>query len=85
MVVTVGDAELPELIRHSHDYAHPRADAGEHLSYLPVPGADHFSILYDLADPDGLRLKALAQLMQVLKYFVIFIKRSAMHSCNDVI
>jgi hypothetical protein len=31
---------------------------------LPIPGADHFSILYDLADPDGLQLKALAKLMQ---------------------
>jgi acetyl esterase/lipase len=64
MVVTVGGAELPELIRHSHDYAHACADAGERVSYLPIPGADHFSILYDLADPDGLQLKALAKLMQ---------------------
>jgi acetyl esterase/lipase len=64
MVITVGGAELPELIRHSHDYAHAGAGAGEHVSYLPIPGADHFSILYDLADPDGLQLRALAQLMQ---------------------
>jgi arylformamidase len=64
MVVTVGDAELPELIRHSHDYAGACAEAGERVTYLPVPGADHFSILYDLADPDGLQLTALAQLMQ---------------------
>lgn len=64
MVVTVGNAERPELIRHSHDYAHACADAGEHVTYLPMPGADHFSILYDLADPDGLQLTALAQLMQ---------------------
>jgi arylformamidase len=64
MVVSVGDAELPELVRHSHDYAHACADAGEHVSYFPIPGADHFSILYDLADPEGVQLKALAQLMQ---------------------
>jgi len=64
MVVTAGNAERPELIRHSHDYAHACADAGEHVTYLPVPGADHFSILYDLADPDGLQLTVLAQLMQ---------------------
>jgi arylformamidase len=64
MVVSVGGAELPELIRHSHDYAHACADAGEHVSYSPIPGADHFSILYDLADPEGVQLKALAQLMQ---------------------
>ena len=65
MVVTVGDAERPELIRHSHDYARACAEAGERVSYLPVHGADHFSILYDLADPDGLQLKALAQLMNI--------------------
>ena len=64
MVVSVGDAERPELIRHSHDYAHACAEAGERVTYVPVPGADHFSILYDLADPDGLQLGALAQLMQ---------------------
>jgi arylformamidase len=34
------------------------------VSYSPIPGADHFSILYDLADPEGVQLKALAQLMQ---------------------
>ncbi|MFT4503739.1 alpha/beta hydrolase [Caballeronia sp. 15711] len=64
MVVSVGDAERPELIRHSHDYAHACADAGESVTYVPLPAADHFSILYDLADPDGLQLTALAKLMQ---------------------
>jgi acetyl esterase/lipase len=64
MVVSVGDAELPELIRHSHDYAHACVEAGERAVYVPVPGTDHFSVLYDLAEPDGLQLRALAQLMQ---------------------
>jgi arylformamidase len=64
MVVSVGDAERPELIRHSHDYAHACVEAGERVVYVPMPGADHFSILYDLAKPDGLQLQALAQLMQ---------------------
>jgi arylformamidase len=63
MVVTVGDAERPELIRHSHAYAHACVEAGEQVVYVPVPGADHFFILYDLATPDGLQLQALAQLM----------------------
>jgi arylformamidase len=64
MVVSVGDAERPELIRHSHDYAHACANAGERVTYVPLPRADHFSILYDLADPEGLQLKALVQLME---------------------
>ena len=64
MIVTVGDAERPELIRHSHDYAQACVTAGERVVYVPLPGADHFSVLYDLAKPDGLQLTALAQLMQ---------------------
>lgn len=64
MVVTVGDAERPELIRHSHDYAHACVAAGERVVYVPLPAADHFSILYDLAKPDGVQLLALAELME---------------------
>jgi arylformamidase len=64
MVVTVGDAERPELIRHSHDYAQACVTSGERAVYVPLPGADHFSVLYDLAKPDGLQLTALAQLMR---------------------
>jgi len=64
MVVSVGDAERPELIRHSHDYAQACVTAGERVIYVPLPAADHFSVLHDLAKPDGLQLTALAQLMQ---------------------
>jgi arylformamidase len=64
MIVTVGNAERPELIRHSHDYAQACVTAGERVVYVPLPGADHFSVLYDLAKPDGLQLTALAKLMQ---------------------
>jgi arylformamidase len=64
MVVSVGDAELPELIRHSRDYASACTAAGEHASYVPVPGANHFSILFDLARPDGVQLSALMQAMR---------------------
>lgn len=64
MIVSVGDAERPELIRHSRDYAQACVEAGERVIYVPLPGADHFSVLYDLAKPDGLQLTALAQLMR---------------------
>jgi arylformamidase len=62
-LVTVGDAELPELIRHSKDYADACIAAGERVQYLPVPGANHYTMLYDLAKPDGLLLPALAHMM----------------------
>jgi acetyl esterase/lipase len=64
MVVSVGDAELPELIRHSREYASACTAAGERASYVPVPGANHFSILFDLARPDGVQLSALMQAMR---------------------
>jgi arylformamidase len=64
MIVSAGDAERPELIRHSRDYAHVCTAAGERVIYTPLPGADHFSVLYDLADPSGLQLQALLHLMR---------------------
>jgi len=59
MVVIVGSAELPELIRHSHDYAAACMQEGEAVSYVSVPDANHFSILFDLAQSDGVQLSAL--------------------------
>ena len=53
LVVTVGLGELPELVRQSAEYAaawHARGLPGR---YLPVPRHDHFSILEELAQPDG--------------------------------
>jgi acetyl esterase/lipase len=63
MVVTVGSAELPELIRHSRDYAAACMENGEAVSYVPVIDANHFSILFDLAQPDGVQLTALSMAM----------------------
>jgi arylformamidase len=64
MVVSVGDAELSELIRHSREYASACKAAGEDATYVPVPGANHFSILFDLARPDGVQLSALMKAMR---------------------
>lgn len=36
---------------------------GEHFSHILVPGADHFGILNDLADPEGRQLKAFMSLI----------------------
>lgn len=58
-LVSVGADELPELVRHSREYAQACEAAGEPAAYLPVPGRNHFSILYDLARPDGVQLCAL--------------------------
>jgi acetyl esterase/lipase len=62
MVVAWGDAELPELQRQSRDYAAARAAAGQPTEALDLPGENHFSILEQLARPDGALTRALAAL-----------------------
>lgn len=64
MVVAVGSDELSELVRHSREYAQACVSTGEAVSYLPVPDANHFSILFDLAQPDGVQLSALAKIIE---------------------
>ena len=59
LVVTVGLGELPELIRQSEEYAAAWTKKGLPGHYLPVPKHDHFSILEELAQPQGAILAAL--------------------------
>jgi arylformamidase len=63
-VVTVGADELPELVRQSKEYAEACHAAGERVEYLALPGENHFSILYDLARPEGLQMAALKETMR---------------------
>ena len=53
MSVAVGAAELPELVRQSRDYAAALAAAGRPARCLLLPGENHFSILEQLARPEG--------------------------------
>jgi arylformamidase len=62
LVVTVGLGELPELIRQSEDYWAAWQRRGLGGRYLPIPAHDHFSILEELARPDGRLLAALRDL-----------------------
>jgi arylformamidase len=64
LVVTVGLGELPELIRQSEEYAAAWQRRGLAGRYLALPGHDHFSILEELARPDGALLEALKALSQ---------------------
>lgn len=52
-IVAVGSNELPELVRQSREYGAHLASAGLPAEYLELPGHDHFSILDELARPDG--------------------------------
>ena len=62
LVVTVGLGELPELIRQSEEYAAAWQEKGLPGRYLSLPGHEHFSILEELARPDGAILAALKEL-----------------------
>jgi arylformamidase len=62
LIVTVGLGELPELIRQSEEYAQAWSKRGLPGRYLPLPAHDHFSILEELARPDGRLLAALKEL-----------------------
>lgn len=63
-LVAVGAGELPELVRHSTDYAMALEAAKEPVGLVHVPGRDHFSILDDLARPESLQLTVLADLIE---------------------
>lgn len=62
MVIAYGTGELPELQRQSKAYWHALDEAGRDAALLPLPGCDHFSILEELASPDGQLTGALVRL-----------------------
>ncbi len=57
-----GEAELPELRRQSLDFATLRRAAGSPNAELAFTGHDHFSILEELASPEGRLARAAAGL-----------------------
>jgi acetyl esterase/lipase len=57
VVVAAGAAELPELVRQSTDYA-----AALRVRPLLLANHDHFSILEELANPEGALCRALAEM-----------------------
>jgi hypothetical protein len=60
LIVAYGTNELPELCRQSIEYAQAWTERGLPGHLLPVDGADHFTILEALADPQGMLTQALA-------------------------
>jgi arylformamidase len=64
MKLFVGAAELPELRRQSEDYANAARERGLPVSLTTLPGHHHFSILDELARPDGALTGALGELVK---------------------
>ena len=65
MIVSVGGAELPELVRQSREYAEACAAVDSGVTYLEVPGLTHFTMCDDLADRDGVQMTALMRAMEL--------------------
>src|SRR5580658_2359750 len=63
LIVAYGTKELPELCRQSIDYARAWAERGLAGHLFPVDGADHFTILEELASPQGELTQALLALL----------------------
>src|SRR5216684_1475324 len=63
LVVAYGTNELPELCRQSIEYAQAWTERGLPGHLLPVDGADHFTILEALADPQGALTRALRDMI----------------------
>ena len=64
LVVAYGTAELPELQRQSREYAAAREQAGLPGRLAALEGHNHFSILEELANPEGKLTTALLELIK---------------------
>ena len=62
LAIAYGTRELPALIENSRSFHAWRAAAHQPGPLIPVPGADHFTILHALRDADGI----LARQVQLL-------------------
>ncbi len=57
LAITYGTAELPPLVLDSRHLHGKRAASHLPGALIPVPGADHFTIVHELRDPDGVLTK----------------------------
>jgi arylformamidase len=63
LLVTVGGGELSELQRQSVEYYAGWRMAGLEGGFVPLPGHDHFSLIDELARPEGTLSRALVRLV----------------------
>jgi arylformamidase len=61
--LSVGGAELPELQRQSRDYAEAARARGLPVRLSVLPGRHHFSIMDEIARPDGALTRDLLELI----------------------
>jgi arylformamidase len=64
LAMFVGGNELPELKRHSASYVEGARSRGLPVTLTELPGHHHFSILDELAQPDGAMTRALVDMIK---------------------
>jgi arylformamidase len=62
--LVVGSAELPLLRRQTADFAGHRARYGLPVTYEEIPGANHFTIMYEMMSPKGRITTLIRQLFE---------------------
>jgi arylformamidase len=62
--LVAGDAELPLLRKQTADFAGHRAKYGLPVTYEEIPGANHFSIMAEMASPTGRITTLIRQLFE---------------------
>ena len=62
--LVVGSAELPLLRKQTADFAGHRAQYGLPVTYEEIPGADHFTIMNEMAAPQGRITTLIRQLFE---------------------
>ena len=65
LVVTYGSSELPELRRQSEEFAAARSRAGLPGRLVPLAGHNHFTVLEELARPEGALTSLLRELIRM--------------------
>lgn len=64
LAITYGTAELPALVHDSREYHAHRARSHLPGSLIPIPKANHFTILEDLRSPNGALTRAVVRLIE---------------------
>jgi acetyl esterase/lipase len=64
MALTVGAAELPLLRKQTADFASHRARHGLPVTYEEIPGANHFTVMDEMASPTGRITAMIRQVME---------------------
>jgi len=62
--LVVGGAELPLLRKQTADFAGHRASHGLPVTYEEIPGANHFTVMYEMMSPKGRITTLIRQLFE---------------------